>query len=477
MSLDTRETLQSIAPSHLAAAALSGSPIVKALGMWLEYAPKENRYRELSNDELKHMIWMALEGRTYIHRGKDGDEEKTLNLNTKISADVREAMIHLALEKGIEELPFWRDQRDDDPDPRYLLPVSNGLLDWKTGELIAPTPRFVSTDCSQVAYDPDAVTLMWDFFLDEIFDGDLEQIELLYEVMGCILTGQNRFQKIFQLFGPARSGKGTINLMLIQLLGMRSVASPRIKQIGDGGFGLSSLVGKKAAIVGDARLGRGRQTDALTELLLSTSGGDLQTVQRKFKDDFVGYLRIQWMLMSNEPILMHDLTGTIATRMVLMETRRSFLGREDNGLFERDLLPEAAGVLNRCLDAARRLSKRGHFLVPSSIKGRQAEILREASTVAAFASECLIEDPSAVTPKNEVFDAYERYCQGHGRLGTDKNIFWRDLRTSGKFRDDMIRRPRGKGRRIQAVEGLRVHLDENALPINPADDFHDGNYS
>jgi hypothetical protein len=49
MSLDTRETLQSIAPSYLAAAALSGSPIAKALGMWLEYAPKENHYRELSN--------------------------------------------------------------------------------------------------------------------------------------------------------------------------------------------------------------------------------------------------------------------------------------------------------------------------------------------------------------------------------------------------------------------------------------------
>ncbi len=322
MSLDTRETLQSIAPSYLAAAALSGSPIVKALGMWLEYASKENHYRELSNDELKHMIWVALEGRTYIHRGKGGDEEKTLNLNTKISADVREALIHLALETGIEELPFWRDQRDDDPDPRYLLPVSNGLLDWKTGELIAPTPRFVSTDCSQVAYDRDAVTFMWDFFLDEIFDGDLEQIELLHEVMGCILTGQTGFQKIFQLFGPARSGKGTINLMLI--------------------------------------------------------------------------------------------------------------------------------------------------------KGRQAEILREASTVTAFASECLIEDPAATTSKLDIYDAYMRYCQGHGRSNyTDQNIFWRDLRASGKFRNDMERRIRADGRRVQAVEGLRVQLDEAALPFEPADDFLD----
>jgi putative DNA primase/helicase len=473
MSLDTRDILQSIAPSHLAAEAISGSALVKALGMWLEYAPEENRYRELDNDELKGMIWSALEGQTYIHKAKDGAEEKPLHLNTKISADIREAMIHLTLERGVEELPFWSKKRDGDPDPRSLLPVSNGLLDWRSGELIESTPRFVATDCSEVTFDPHAQTFLWDMFLDEIFDGDLEQIDLLHEVMGCILTGQNKFQKIFQLFGPPRSGKGTINLMLTRLLGMRSVASPRIKQISDGGFGLSSLIGKKAAIVGDARLERGRKTSALTELLLSTSGGDLQTVQRKFKDDFVGYLPVQWMLMSNEPILMHDLTGTVATRMVLMETRRSFLGREDTALFETDLLPEAAGVLNRCLEAARRLSKRGHFLVPSTIKGRQAEILREASTVTAFASECLIEDPAATTPKLDIYDAYERYCRGHGRFSTDQNIFWRDLRTSGKFREDMVKRIRVKDGRVQTVKGLRVHLDESALPVETADDFPD----
>jgi len=471
MSLDTRDILQSNVPSHLAAEAISGSALVKALGMWLEYKPEENRYRELQNDELTSMIWVALEGRSYMHRGKDGDEEKPLNLTTSVSANIREALVHLTLQRGVEELPFWHKKRADDPDPCYLLPVSNGLLDWRTDKLLDPTPRFVSTDCSEVVYDPNAETLMWDFFLDEIFDGDLEQINLLHEVMGCILTGQHRFQKIFQLFGPPRSGKGTINLMLTRLLGMGSVASPRIKQIAEGGFGLSSLIGKKAAIVGDARLERGRKTSALTELLLSTSGGDLQTVQRKFKDDFVGYLPVQWMLMSNEPILMHDLTGTIATRMVLMETRRSFLGREDNALFERDLLPEAAGVLNRCLEAARRLSKRGHFLVPSSIKGQQAEILREASTVTAFASECLIEDHAASTPKHEIYDAFDRYCRGHGRISADDNIFWRDLRASGKFRDDMVKRVRADGRRVQTVEGLRVHLDENALPVDPADDF------
>ena len=70
MSLETRNILQSIAPSHLAAEVISGSALVKALGLWLEYVPEKNCYRELENDELKEMIWSALDGQTIFIRGK-----------------------------------------------------------------------------------------------------------------------------------------------------------------------------------------------------------------------------------------------------------------------------------------------------------------------------------------------------------------------------------------------------------------------
>jgi putative DNA primase/helicase len=477
MSLDTRGPLTGAAPSHLAAAVLAagGEPLVKAMGMWLEYDPAGNHYRELTNDELKSKIWKALEGRTYPHRTPKGEaEERTLNLTTGKSADVAEALIHLTLEPGVKSLPFWRNgTREGDPDPSTLLPVRNGLLNWKTGELMRPTPRFVSTGSSTVAFDPAETTFYWDMFLDEVFDGDAEQVDLLHEVLGCIITGQAKYQKIFQVFGPGRSGKGTINRMLVELLGQEAVTSPRMSQVEQGGFGLSSLVGKTAAVLADVRLSRGRGTSALTELLLTTSGQDLQNIQRKHKDDFIGYLNAQWLMFSNEPVLMQDLTGVVATRMVLLETRRSFLGNEDPDLFQRDLLPEAAGVLNRCLDGARRLSARGRFLVPRSIQGRQREILREASTVSAFASECLVSDGAASASKQAVYDAYETYCRGHGRTPTDQNVFWRDLRSSGKFNDAMVQRLRRGHERVQTVNGLRVELDPDTLPLSPGDDFDD----
>ena len=81
--------------------------------------------------------------------------------------------------------------------------------------------------------------------------------------------------------------------------------------------------------------------------------------------------------------------------------------------------------------------------------------------------------PTARIPKAEIYNAYERYCRGHERVETAENIFWRDLRSSGKFRDDMVQRSRFEGERVQTVAGLRVSLDEATLPFAVGDDFDD----
>lgn len=470
MALDDREPLLNLASSHLAAEVLSHRPMIFALGMWLEYQPQKGHYIERDQHALTKVIYSVLDGRSYID--KNG-EPATLYLNKYLSANIREAMIHLCLAEDVDELPFWLNPNEatkDLPDAKTLLPVSNGLLNWQTGEIIAPTPQLVTVNCAAVEFDPFAEEpFFWDCFLDEIFDGDQEQIDLLHEVLGAIITGQHKYQKVFQLFGPTRSGKGTIGRMLVELMGIAAVASPKIRQIASGGFGLQSLIGKSVAMVTDARLDRGTQTSALSEIMLTTSGGDIQTIQRKYKDDFVGYLHAQWLLMSNEPVLLSDLTGTVAKRMVLMETRKSFLGQEDPDLFEVQLKPEAPGVLNRCLDGARRLKARGRFPVPASISDRQDEIIREASTVAGFANECLIQDHGAMTPKREIYSAYYTFCRGHNRTPVPENVFWRDLRASGKFQDGMERRMRIDGPRKMVVEGLSIV--EQALP--EVSDFDD----
>ncbi|MGH1444798.1 MAG: DNA primase family protein [Cognatishimia sp.] len=472
MALDERIMLKSTTPSHLAAEVISQHPIVLALGMWLQYQEKKGHYVEIDDKKLTSIIYKVLDGRAYQDgKGKDAN----LVMTKALCANVKEALVQFCLIDEVEKLPFWLPKQNDHNQeplkhPEDLLVLCNGLLDWRTGELIPLNESFVTTSASPVKYEPEAdAPLNWEFFLNDIFDGDQEQIDLLHEVIGALITRQNKFQKIFQIIGPSRSGKGTIGRVLVELIGEASVCSPKISQISSGGFGLESLIGKTLATVTDARISRGTHDSDLTEKMLTISGGDFQTIPRKYKDDFRGYIEAQWLLMSNEPVLLKDLTGTIAKRMVLLETLKSFLGKEDPDLFERDLQPELPAILNLCLAAARKLEERGRFLQPKSISGRQAELVRSASSVSGFANECLEEAAESTITKKEVYDAYLKYCNGHSCTSTSANIFWRDLRASGKYRDTMELKRTIDGKRTLCVKGLC--LIESTIPsINDFDE-------
>jgi phage/plasmid-associated DNA primase len=88
------------------------------------------------------------------------------------------------------------------------------------------------------------------------------------------------------LIGPTRSGKGTIARVLTALLGKGNVAGPTLASLGTN-FGLSPLIGRPLAVVSDARLA-GANFHQIVERLLSLSGEDLLTIDRKYREPWSG---------------------------------------------------------------------------------------------------------------------------------------------------------------------------------------------
>ena len=56
-------------------------------------------------------------------------------------------------------------------------------------------------------------------------------------------------------------------------------------------FGMSELIGKPLATISDARLDTRSDSTLAVERLLSISGEDALSVQRKYKPDWIGRLR------------------------------------------------------------------------------------------------------------------------------------------------------------------------------------------
>jgi putative DNA primase/helicase len=226
------------------------------------------------------------------------------------------------------------------------------------------------------------------------------------------------------IVGPRRAGKGTIVWLLEQLLGKENIAYQTLASMA-GEFGRWPLIDKKLAVVSDARLSK--NTDAVAEHLLSISGGDPQTINRKNQAFWNGRLAVRFLITTNELPAIRDASGTIASRFILLKLTESFYGKEDVDLKVK-LKPELAGIFNWALDGLDRLRNRGRFKMPVSSQESIREIEDLASPVRAFVREwCMTNAAESISVK-ELFRAYQAWADETGHKASPRHVFGKALR-------------------------------------------------
>ena len=215
------------------------------------------------------------------------------------------------------------------------------------------------------------------------------------------------------MVGPKRSGKGTIARVLRRLVGERNVAGPTLSSLSEP-FGLEPLLGKSVAIISDARLS-GTGSSVVTERLLSISGEDSLSIDRKYTTAVQSKLDTRLMLLSNELPRFSDVSGALAGRMIILRLTRSWYGREDAGLFER-LLPELPGILLWAIEGWHRLRARGRFVVPESSREVQEELEDLTSPVGAFVRQCCDIGSELSVSRSDLYAAYQTWCRSEGMM-------------------------------------------------------------
>lgn len=443
------EPLPNKAPITIAEQMLKDRPILRSGGYWLEYESLKNSYREVDAEEFLSIAWCWINDRKY----RTAEGVKKLEARSDLISNVTSAS--MAVRQGPRNLPSWKNKKSGDPNPQDLLAVENGLLHLPTMQLLPPTPRFVNRNASPVQYDPNANTpTRWNSFLKEVYKNDDETISTLQEVMGYLLTQDTSQQKVFCMVGPPRSGKGTINRILQNLIGEGNYSSPNAKMLSSGDFGLQSLIGKQLAVISDMRMGRNSDPTSLSENLLRISGEDEVSINRKYKDAWEGKLSTRFLLLSNETPQFRDTSGAIITRMILIKNSQSFLEKEDPGLTNK-LRNELSGILNWALEGLQRLRERGHFIQPNTSKKELSAMMTLASPVKAFAKECLSTDPNSTMSKDHIWIAFSEWIDEMGLpYHGDPSQFFKGLGTVGlNFRQT---RPIVDGKRVQSIIGLAL---------------------
>jgi putative DNA primase/helicase len=324
------------------------------------------------------------------------------------------------------DLPCWLGTPEYTP-AANLVACRNGILNLETRELRPLDPLFFTTNVMPLDYDANAPQPeRWQQFLTELWPGnktnfDAEAESTLQDIFGYMLTADTRQQKIFLILGPGRSGKGTIVWVLVQLLGEDNCAFPTLSGL-SGEFGRWPLIDKRLAVITDARISSRADTHKIAELLLSISGGDPQTINRKNQAFWNGLLNVRFLITTNVLPGIRDASGTIATRYVLLKLTESFLGKEDLEL-KTKLAPEMPGILNWALDGLDRLREYGSFITPASSKDSIRDLEDAAEPVQAFLRDWCVSGPAQRVPVKELYRAFRAWAEETGQRLLARQVF------------------------------------------------------
>jgi putative DNA primase/helicase len=384
---------------------------------------RKTHWSEVDAAEVRSRVYAALEDAYYIKNMMPVPWDPSKH---KVAAviDAMAAIGHLSSEV---DAPAWIAKHSVKGVASQVISCRNGLLDLASRTLHPHTAALFNFVHVPLDYRPHASKpVMWLDFLQSVWGDDDESITLLQQWFGYVLSGRMEQQKLLALIGPSRSGKGTIANVLADLMGGGgSVGRPTMASLSTN-FGLMPLIGKPLAIISDARLGSA--TDVVVERLLSVTGEDALTLDRKYQTHWTGKLPTRFMVLSNELPRFKDASGVIANRFMILRMTQSWLNREDYELPDK-LRPELPSILNWALAGLDSLNRAGRFTVPQSSRDAVTVLMDMASPVSAFVREECKRDPTAMCTRDALYAAYRVWCEQNGHHSSAKSVFGRDLRS------------------------------------------------
>jgi putative DNA primase/helicase len=421
-------------------------------GWWLW---QTSHWIEVDEGTLRSELYHFTEKAHYINNS--GKRMPWAPTTSKIN-NLLDALKAICLLGADIDQPSWLDERQDN---RVIVTTANGLLDVNSRELLEHTPAFFNQTAVPFDYDQAAPSPeRWLVFLAELFPDQPEAIDALAEWFGYVVSGRTDLQKIFLMVGPTRGGKGVIARILTKLIGRKNVAGPTLNQFGTE-FGLAPLIGKSLAIVADARFG-GKDASAVVERLLSISGEDTLTINRKYRDQWTGKLAARLHILSNELPKLNDASSAIVGRMVLIQLQHSWLGKEDRGL-EPALAGELTGILNWALDGLQRLGASETFTRLPVAEESIITMRDLASPVAAFVRELCVTGPDYQIRTDNLYATFKRWAEDNGHTKKSAQTFGRDLRAA--VPGISVQRPRSNPERHRVYVGIDIQQGEQQREV------------
>lgn len=317
----------------------------------------------------------------------------------------------------LRKLPY---AEDNGMKPGWLH-FPNAIIDMENQELYEPTPDIFSLVQIPYNYDENAEAPLFMEFLNDIFEGDQERIDLIQEIMGTCLYYEDVLQKLVVFLGSGSNGKSLLSNIIKKMLGEKNVSAIALDKLGGNRFSKQNLDRKLLNISSETKSEKLYSTSDLKTL----TGGDSVEIEEKFEKSYTTEIHSKFILLANDMIQTKDYSDGFYRRLLIIPFNRRYQdlapGQEpEEGVFYKDvtleerITEELPGIFNFAFEGLLRYVNNDYNLTNSSVCNEALEHYKnEHNVVKAFINECLtIHEPEekVKTKRSELFPAFKNFC-------------------------------------------------------------------
>lgn len=272
-----------------------------------------------------------------------------------------------------------------------LVPVLNGVVDLRTGQLLPHSPEYLLPYKLSITYDPSAECPTYEKWLHEAtWVRGHDQVAVLEDVVCQMLDLSARPEKALFLIGPTGSGKSTFLRLLTLLAGSDMCSSTGLHQLSDDTFAAADLYGKLVNVDADMPDGYVPDTSVFKKLL---GGEEGVRANPKHKTPFTFINSAMLAFSANVMPTVGEKSRAFVRRSVPVSFPHSYVGAENRALGKK-LEAELPGIFNRWMMAWRaRQARDGAFLAPNAAVMSAFE--ESVNAIHAFVKEALWVWPQA----------------------------------------------------------------------------------
>ena len=404
--------------------------------------------------KLADIICEDIKKEAYLEQDEDVQAQMLKWATKTASSKGKESMIKEC--QHLETIPVSTDSFDAYEE---YLNCQNGIVNLRNGELLPHNSNFMMSKICYAEYDNTGKKpKRWLQFLDEVTDGDKELQNYIQKSIGYSLTGSNKEQCAYFLYGMGNNGKSTFLDTIADLFGGYSanVQPETIMTKRFGGDGANSDIARLKSVrfvtseepTEGVRLNEG--------LLKQLTGGSKITCRFLYGDEFEYTPEFKiWVATNHKPVIRGTDFG-IWRRIKLIPFEVNIPKNKVDKNLKYKLREEFPQILAWAVKGCIKWQKEG---IEEPIKVQEAvkEYQQEMDLIAGFLEQCVEIDYDCEEKilGADLFRLYSRWARENNEYEMSHNKFGREI---GKKLPD-------KGRNSTGVFYSHIKLTQYAKTL------------